>query len=139
MERKRTTNVFAGVEELLAVIAEKTTTHEKKKKLKKKKEVSDEDISNKKDTKNDTLRKAWEQIVPKEHFVNAMLNADVSDSRIKNANKAMAEMFKECVEMECSSTTSDAPWRRRSSRRVNFYGIVKKLRTKRTPRSTIAI
>lgn len=106
---KRTTNVFAGVEELLAVIAEKTTTHEKKKKLKKKKEVSDEDISNKKDTKNDTLRKAWEQIVPKEHFVNAMLNADVSDSRIKNANKAMAEMFKECVEMECSSTTSDAP------------------------------
>ena len=33
------------------------------KKKKKKKEVSDEDISNKKDTKNDTLRKAWEQIV----------------------------------------------------------------------------
>ena len=95
MERKERQIVFAGVEELLTVIAEKTTTHEKKK-LKKKKEVSDEDISNKKDTKNDTLRKAWEQIVPKEHFVNAMLNADVSDSRIKNANKAMAEMFKEC-------------------------------------------
>ena len=34
--------------------------------------------------------------------MNAMLNADVSDSRIKNANKAMAEMFKECVEMECA-------------------------------------
>ena len=84
------TLVFAGVEELLAVIAEKTTRDEKK--------GEEMDIS------KTSMREAWATRLPKEHFVNAMLNADASDSRAKKTNKAMADMFKECLAIECNGS-----------------------------------
>jgi hypothetical protein len=84
------TLVFAGVEELLAVIAEKTIRDEKK--------GEEMDIS------KTSMREAWVTRLPKEHFVNAMLNADASDSRAKKTNKAMADMFKECLAIECNGS-----------------------------------
>jgi hypothetical protein len=84
------TLIFAGVEELLTVIAEKTTRDENK--------GEGLDIS------KTSMREAWATRLPKEHFVNAMLNADASDSRAKKTNKAMADMFKECLAIECSGS-----------------------------------
>ena len=84
------TLIFAGVEELLTVIAEKTTKEENK--------GEEMDIS------KTSMREAWATRLPKEHFVNAMLNADASDSRAKKTNKAMADMFKECLAIECNGS-----------------------------------
>ena len=96
--REEEEEIFAGVEELLTVIAERTSAAAASNRRR--------TTRTKEEEERFLVREAWMKNVPKKHFVNAMLNVDANDSTAKRSNKAMAEMFKECVAMECEDEES---------------------------------